>query len=72
MNKISSAICQSQKCWTLLIFIRILKIRALTGFMYTAIMWFFSETHGCALFSQEVLNKNSGIHKEFETSKSYS
>lgn len=65
MNKISSAICQSQECWTVLIFIRILKIRALTGFMYTAIMIFF-KTHGCALFSQEVLNTNSGPHKELE------
>lgn len=38
MNKTSSAICQSQKYWTLLIFIRILEIGALTGFMYIAII----------------------------------
>ena len=37
MNKPSSAICQSQKYWTLLIFIGILEIEALTCFMYIAI-----------------------------------
>lgn len=37
MNKTSSAICQSQKYRTLLIFIGILEIGALTGFMYIAI-----------------------------------
>lgn len=57
MNKTSFAICQSHKCWTLLIFIRILEIGALTGFMYVAIMIFV--TKRSALFSQEFPNKNS-------------
>lgn len=59
MNKTSFAICQSHKCWTLLIFIRILEIGALTGFMYVAIMIFVNKRS--ALFSQEFLNKNSDI-----------
>lgn len=42
-----------------MIFIRILEIGALTGFMYAAIMIFVNKES--ALFSQEFLNKNSDI-----------
>lgn len=67
MNKTSFTICQSQKCWTLLIFIRILEIGALTGFMYAAIMIFVNKES--ALFSQEFLNKNSDICYELDRSQ---
>lgn len=67
MNKTSFAICQSQKCWTLLIFIRILEIGALTGFMYVAIMIF--QNKASALFSQEFLNKNSDTCYRFDRSQ---
>lgn len=67
MNKTSFAICQSHKCWTLLIFIKILEIGALTGFMYVAIMIFVNKRS--ALFSQEFLNKNSEICYECDRSQ---
>lgn len=50
-----------------MIFIRILEIGALTGFMYVAIMIFVNKAS--SLFSQEFLNKNSDICYRFDRSQ---